>query len=381
MLLAQSSPQGAWLDPDKLQAAFRIVAGWVEEGTVPGAVALVARRGRIADTWAGGHLSGAPDARPMSVDTPFAAASITKVVTALALLRQIDEGKATLDTPAQHILPKWRAAWAEKVTLKQLLSHTSGLPPDLPRRTLNYEDHNSLDVIIDAFMQMPLNYQPGAKLIYSNAGYGIIGRVVEKLSGKSFREVVWSSVLGPLWMNDTWFGSPPADRLDRIATVEGTDRPGTDLDPYNGAYFRGLGHTWGGMFSSASDIATLAQLFLDNGKPLLDVGTALAAIRNWTNGLQGGFAGGSAFPTGDWGLGWEVKGARGEHWTGKYTSHATFGHIGMSGTFVWADPMRDLVCVLLTNRTTNNGWPVAGPQRRWMAFSEAVCESIMDHGL
>lgn len=377
MLLAHSSPQGAWLDADKLQAAFRIVAGWVEDGTVPGAVALVARRGRIAGTWAGGRLSGAPDARPMSVDTPFAVASITKVVTALALLRQIDEGKATLDTHAQTILREWRAPGAEKVTLKHLLSHTSGLPVDLPRGALTYEDRNSVDVIVDAFMQLPLKYQPGAKLIYSNAGYGIIGRVVERLSGKSFREAVWSSVLGPLWMNDTWFGSPPPDRADRIAIVEGTDRPGTDLDPYNGSYFRGLGHTWGGMFSTASDTATLAQLFLENGKPLLDLGTALAAIRNWTNGLQGGFAGPMASLAGDWGLGWEVKGARGEHWTGMNTSHATFGHMGASGTFMWADPMRDLVCVLLTNRTINNGWPIAGPQRRWMAFSEAVCEAIM----
>jgi CubicO group peptidase (beta-lactamase class C family) len=378
MLLAYSSPQGAWLDADKLQSAFRIVAGWVEGGIVPGAVALVARRGRIAGTWAGGHLSSAPDARPVSLETPFAAASITKVVTAITLLRQIDEGKAALDTRAQTILPEWRAPGVERVTLKHLLSHTSGLPPDLPRGTLNYENRNSLDVIVDAFMRLPLRYQPGAKLVYSNAGYGIIGRVVEKLSGKPFREAAWSSVLGPLWMNDTWFGNPPADRAGTIAIVEGTDRPGTDLDPYNGSYFRSLGHTWGGMFSTATDLATLAQLFLENGKPLLNVATALAAIRNWTNGLQGGLTGPLSSLTGDWGLGWEVKGARGQHWTGNRTSHATFGHMGQSGTFVWADPVRDLVCVLLTNRTTSDGWPITGPQRRWMAFSEAVYESIMN---
>src|SRR5204863_7182675 len=163
MLLAHSSPQGAWVDPDKLQAAFGIVAGWMEDGTVPGAVALVARRGRIAGTWAGGHLSAAPDARPVSVDTPFAVASITKVVTALALMRQIDEGKATLDTLAQHALPAWRASGAERVTPKHLLSQTSDLPPDLPRGALNYEARNSLDVIVDAFLQIPLRYQPGAK--------------------------------------------------------------------------------------------------------------------------------------------------------------------------------------------------------------------------
>lgn len=378
MLLARSSPRGAGLDPENLRRAFDIVASWVEDGIVPGAVALVARRGRVASTWAGGRLSGAPNAGPMTEDTPFAVASISKVVTAIELLRQIDEGKATLDTPAQDILRDWRVPGAEKITLRHLLSHTSGLPEDLPRNTLQYEDRNPLSVIIDAFMKVPPRYEPGEKLIYSNIGYGIIWKVLETLSGTGYRELVWRSVLGPLWMNDTWFGSPPEEKEGAIAIVEGTDRPGTDLDPYNGSYFRGLGHPWGGMFSTASDIAVLAQIFLDNGKPLLELGTALAAIRNWTNGLEGGFASWPTFPTGDWGLGWEVKGARGRHWTGKHTSHATFGHTGASGVFVWADPMRDLICVLLTNRTTGNGWPIAGPHERWMAFSDAVSNSVLD---
>jgi CubicO group peptidase (beta-lactamase class C family) len=378
MLLARSSPRGAGLDPEKLHGAFDIVAGWVEEGIVPGAVALVARRGRVASMWAGGRLSGAANAGPVTEDTPFAVASISKLVTAIALLRQIDEGKATLDTPAQSILRDWRVPGAEKVALSHLLSHTSGLPEDLPRNTLQYEDRNPLSVIIDAFMKVPPRYEPGEKLIYSNIGYGIIWKVLETLSGTGYRELVWRSVLGPLWMNDTWFGGPPGEKEGAIATVEGTDRPGTDLDPYNGSYFRGMGHPWGGMFSTAGDIAVLAQVFLDNGKPLLELNTALAAIRNWTNGLEGGFASWSAFPTGDWGLGWEIKGARGKHWTGKHTSHATFGHTGASGVFVWADPMSDLICVLLTNRTTRNGWPITGPHERWMAFSDAVSNSILD---
>ncbi|MFL5734488.1 MAG: serine hydrolase domain-containing protein [Chloroflexia bacterium] len=381
MLLARSSPQGAGLDPEKLHSAFGMVASWVEEGVVPGAVALVARRGRVAGTWAGGRLSAEPDAGPVTETTPFAVASITKVVTAIALLRQIDEGKAALDTPAPSIVPEWRVPGAEKITLKHLLSHTSGLPADLPSGALNYEDYNPLEVIVDAFMQVPPRYEPGEKLIYSNIGYGIIWRMLERLSGMGYHELVWRGVLGPLWMNDTWFGNPPEEKAETIATAEGTDRPGTDLDPYNGAYFRGLGHPWGGMFSTAGDVAVLAQVFLDNGRPLLEVNTALAAIRNWTNGLAGGYSTWPRFPTGDWGLGWEIKGARGKHWTGSRTSHATFGHMGASGVFVWADLMQDLICVLLTNRTTGNGWPIAGPQERWLAFSDAVQDAvILDFG-
>jgi beta-lactamase class C len=369
-MLTHSSPQGAGLDPGKLNGAFAMVAGWVEERVVPGAVALVVRRGRIAGTWAGGRLSAAPGAGPVSADTPFAVGSITKVITATALLRLVDEGKATIETSVQAVLPEWRVPGAEKIRLHHLLSHTSGLPEDLPRGALNYEDRNSLDTILDAFMSVAPQREPGEKLVYSNIGYGIIGRAVERLSGKGFRELVWRSILGPLWMNDTWFGNPPAGRV--VASVEGTDRPGTDLDQYNGAYWRGLGHAWGGMFSTAADIAMLAQVYLDNGKPLLDAGTGLTAVRNWTNGLQGSRPG---FPSGDWGLGWEVKGARGRHWSGRQTSHATFGHVGHPGAMVWADPMLDLICVLLANRTISNGWPVAGPQSRWPAFSDAIVEA------
>ena len=132
-MLTQTSPQGAGLDPDKLRTAFALIARWIEEGALPGAVALVARRGRIAATWAGGRLSASPDAPPMTPDAPFPVASITKVVTASALLRQLDLGKATLDTPARDILPEWRVPGSERILLRHLLSHTSGLPVDLPR--------------------------------------------------------------------------------------------------------------------------------------------------------------------------------------------------------------------------------------------------------
>jgi CubicO group peptidase (beta-lactamase class C family) len=374
-MLSHASPQGAGLDPDKLRTAFSLVARWVEAGVVPGAVALVSRRGRIAGVWAGGRLSNAPDAPPVTVGTPFAVASITKVATATALLRQIDEGKAALDTPVRAILPEWQVRGADRILVRHLLSHTSGLPEDLPRGTLNYEDRNSLDTIVDAFMRLEPLHAPGEKLLYSNAGYGIIGRMVERLSGKGYRETIWRGVLGSLWMNDTWLGTPPAAKAAGVATVEGTDRPGSDLDPFNGEYWRGLGHPWGGMFSTASDLAALAQVYLDNGRPLLEAGTALSAARNWTNGLEGGYASWTAFPNGDWGLGWEVKGARGRHWTGTRTSHATFCHNGAAGTMLWADPMLDLVCVLLTNRTTRNGWHIAKPERRWEVFSDAVVEA------
>jgi CubicO group peptidase (beta-lactamase class C family) len=370
-MLTHTSPQGAGLDPDKLRRAFDLVARWVEEGAFPGAVALVARRGRIATIWAGGRLSATPEAPPMAHDTPFPVASITKVVTASALLHQIDLGKATLDIPARSILPEWRVPGSERILLRHLLSHTSGLPPDLPRDTLNYEDRNSVETILDAFMQVEPRYPPGEKLVYSNLGYGIIGLVIERLSGKSFRETIWRTVLGPLWMNDSWFGAPPAGKDARIALVAGTDRPGTDLDPYNGAYWRGLGHAWGGIFSTARDLAVLAQLYLDNGKPLLQMESALAAIRNWTNGLPGGFGGRTAIPTGDWGLGWEIKGARAPHWSGGRTSHTTFCHMGASGVMLWADPMLDMVSVLLTNQAAAD----ANTYRRWAAFSDAVVEA------
>ncbi len=371
-MLTESSPQSAGIDPERLGAAFAIVAEWVGQGVGPGAVALVARRGRIAGAWAGGCLSPAPDALPIRVDSVFPVASITKVVTAALFLREVDKGRVRIETPVRVVLPEWRVRGSEKITFRHLLSHTSGLPEDLPEGTLNYDDRNLLSAMVDAFMLVPPQYPPEEILVYSNIGYALLGKAIERLSGKSYLEIVWSTLLGPLWMNDTWFGNPPASKVDRVAIVEGTDRVGTDLDPYNGSYWRGLAHPWGGMFSTANDLAKLAQVFLDNGKPLLEAGSALQSIRNWTNGLKGGFSNSPSFPTGDWGLGWEVRGAKSRHWSGSHTSYATFGHIGGSGTMMWADPMRDLVCVLLANRTTSNGWATSRAHNRWMTFSDAV---------
>ena len=371
-MMTESSPQAAGIDPDGLNAAFALVASWVGDGVVPGAVVLVARRGRIAGSWAGGCLSGDPGAPPMRVDTAFPVASITKVATAVAFLRLVDEGKVGIETPVRSVLPEWRVPGAEHIRFRHLLSHTSGLPEDLPVGVLNYEDRNPLDTILDAFMQVPPGYPPEEELIYSNIGYGIVGRAIERLSGVSYREAVWGSLFGPLWMNDSWFGNPAPDRAHNVATIEGTDRRGTELDPFNGPYWRGLGHSWAGLFSTASDLARMAQVFLDNGKPILDVGTALTATRNWTNGMHGGHAGRQHFPLGDWGLGWEVKGSRGPHWSGSMTSHATFCHMGGSGAMLWADPLRDLICVLLANRTLANGWHITRAHSRWMTFSDAV---------
>ncbi len=316
-MLNRSSPQSAGFDPARLERALAIVGEWVEAGVVPGVVVLVARRGRIAASAAYGRMSEEAGARPMEVSTSFAVASLTKVVTASAVLKQIEAGKAALETPVREILPGWRVQGSEGVTLRHLLSHTSGLPEDLAKGTLNYDDANSLDVILDAFMKVPPVKEQGEELIYSNIGFGLLGRVIERLSGYGYREAVWRTVLGPLWMNDTWFGNPPRGKEESVAKVAGTSRAGTPLDPYNSSYYRELATPWGGMFASAEDLAKLAQAYLDNGKPLLEAGTALSATRNWTNGLYGGFSGWRSFPTGDWGLGWEVKGSRGRHWTGE----------------------------------------------------------------
>jgi CubicO group peptidase (beta-lactamase class C family) len=313
----------------------------------------------------------------MRVDTAFPVASITKVVTATAFFRLVDEGKVGIETPVRAVLPEWRVPGSERIKFRHLLSHTSGLPEDLPADALSYEDRNPVDTIVDAFMRVSPEYPPDEELIYSNVGFGILGRAIERLSGTGYREAVWSGLFGPLWMNDSWFGSPPPDRAQNVATIAGTDRPGTDLDPFNGSYWRGLGHSWGGMFSTVGDVAKLAQVFLDNGKPVLDVGSALTATRNWTNGMHGGYAGRSHFPLGDWGLGWEVKGSRGPHWSGSLTSHATFCHRGSSGGMLWADPLRDLICVLLTNRTLANGWHMTRAHSRWGEFSDAVVAAAL----
>jgi len=399
----------AGLDPDALRQAFALLAGWTTDGTLPGAAALIARGGRIAgEAYLG--LAARSGGAPVTADTIWSLASITKPVTATAVMLLVERGLFALDEPLADLLSEFRHVPAtafdrRAVTVRQALSHCSGLPGFSEDNLDLRRAGRPLDDFIRSFVRQPLLFAPGTLHIYSNVALALVAELVGRaLTGTLGREVahpavgtyhafVRDAILTPLGMADSAIPAPPAWAA-RIAQVSGTGQEGTEWEMANSAYYRGLGIPWGGLFSRPRDLVRFVDLFLPaaggtprsgtaTGTPLLSRATVRAmtsvqaappdAPPDLAPELREGIPP-IARAAVEWGLGWELKGAKRRHPSGDLTSPATFGHGGASGTYVWADPTADLVCVLLTNRASRTGWSEERP--RQALFANAVMGAL-----
>jgi beta-lactamase class C len=369
---------------ERFDEALAQIDGWVGPQGVNGAAAVVWRGGAIAaERYAGEARPGVP----VGERTIFALASVTKPVTAAAVMTLVEEGLLALDEPIYRFVPEFAPASdspnadqdletrRREVTIRHLLSHTSGLPEDLAPGTLRYRDHPDLATMTDAMARLPLRTVPGTDLLYSNAGFALLGRLVERVSGGEFWAETRRRVLTSLGMDDT-VARPDADVEDRLALVADTNHTGSDVETYNSAYWRGLAIPWGGLFGSARDLARFAGSFLPAGPRLLAAPTVSQMTSDQARGVSGGVQSMRVtWHPAFWGLGWEVKGDKRRHWTGELTSPRTFCHFGAAGTLLWADPAYDVSLALFANRTTTHLWPFV-PAARWSRLSNAVMAAV-----
>lgn len=400
----------AGLDPDGLRRAFGLLEGWTGDGTLPGAAALVARGGRIAgEAYLG--LSDPQEGRPVNAETIWSLASITKPVTATAVLLLVERGLIALGERLVDLLPEFRRAPAtgfdrSAVTLRQALSHCSGLPGFSEDNLDLRRAQRPLGDFIRSFARQPLLFAPGTLHLYSNVALALaaesVGRALDGTLGRevlasaigTYHTFVREAILAPLGMADSAIPAP-AHWQGRIARVAGTGQEGTAWEMANSPYYRGLGIPWGGLFSRPRDLVRFVDLFLPaaGGRPRLDAGTgrtpllSRATVREMTSiqaappdappdvapELRDGIPPAHRAAV-EWGLGWEIKGTKRRHPSGDLTSPTTFGHGGASGTLVWADPREDIACVLLTNRAGRTGWAEERP--RQALFANAVMAAV-----
>jgi CubicO group peptidase (beta-lactamase class C family) len=362
-----------------IATALRQIDGWVTPNGVKGAGAVVWHRGeQVAERYAGEAQAGIP----VDASTLFALASVTKPITAAVMMCLVEDGIVALDEPVDRFLPEFIdatdagafAKFRQIVTLRHLLCHTSGLPEDLTSRQVRLADKPSLDDLIDAMVRLPLLSAPGAALRYSNAGYGMLARITERLTGRSFWDFAAERVLEPLALHSIVARPGPA-LAERLVHVHDTARPGTEVESYNSPYWRNLGLPWGGLYGTPADLARFAGSFLPPGPRLLSAASVQAMTADQVGGVPGGV--GSLklrWNRGFWGLGWEVKGDKVRHWTGELTSPRTFCHFGAAGTLLWADPDNDLVLAVFANRMTLHLWPFR--PARWARLSNALVAAV-----
>jgi CubicO group peptidase (beta-lactamase class C family) len=286
---------------------------------------------------------GAPTVNP---DTIYDLASLTKVVVTTTLIARLSEsanGNVPLDAPIERYLPEWasgpQSEWRRQVTLRHLLTHTSGLPP---HRDYYLTSKNKRQMLQKIFVE-PLETQPGVKEAYSDLGIILLGEIVERLTGKSLDELARAEIFRPLGMTDTMF-LPSKKFLTRIAPTEkdATYRKRLlrgEVHDENAYAMGGVaGHA--GLFGTAADLAAFCQTLLNGGTYTHRRILRRSTIAEFTAPQT---VSGNART-----LGWAVptENSSGGH----NLSPHSFGHTGFTGTSIWIDPEKQLFIILLTNR-------------------------------
>jgi CubicO group peptidase (beta-lactamase class C family) len=311
---------------------------------VTSASVCVARRGLIVLHRGFGRLSEQPDAHPTAPDTIYILASISKPITVCGLMLLVERGDVVLSDRVQRYLPEFQGEHKDKVRVSHLLSHTSGLPDQLPENTELRRAHAPLNRFVAGALGTPLLYEPGKGFGYQSMGTLLAGEIVERVTGRRLKDFLRDELFLPLGMTQTTLG------LGR-STVEQTAiyqaGPETeDLRSWgpNTHYWRDIGHPWGGVHSTTGDLAILLQALINGGaygSTRLWSPTTLATMtRDQNTGLNA-----------PWGLGWALRDSIVWNGFGDLGSARTFGHVGATGTVAWADPERQLLCALLTTRS------------------------------
>ncbi len=356
---------------------------WVETGVVRGASAAIWHGGGIVATR---HAGEARAGQPVDDSTLFALASVSKPLTAALAMRTIERHALSLDTPVAVIVPEFGSigdpfddealpqleALRDRITIRHLLCHVSGLPENVGAKRLRMRDKPALDQMLDVMCGLPLQSAPGEELRYSNVGYGVAARFIERVTGVPFLEALRNDLLTPMGLADVVI-RPEAGDLGRVSHTDDTASPGTDIESYNSAYWRDLGIPWAGLYGTPRDVLRFACSFMQGQERLISEESASLMTTDQTGGVPGGVNSANVhWESGLWGLGWEVAGDKPRHWTGTLRSPRTWCHWGQSATLVWVDPDRRLGLAVFGNRTVRTPWPLVPP--RWSHLSDAIVQ-------
>lgn len=404
--LNPAAPESVGVSGERLAKIDSAVLESIARKETPGAVVLVARKGRIVYRKAFGDRALEPQREPMTVDTIFDLASLTKVVaTATSIMILVEQGKVSLADPVARYIPEFGKAGKERITVEQVMTHRAGLPADNEIADYVGKTVHPLEQIYE----LQPGYEPGTRFVYSDVGFIVAAEIVRRVSGENIDTFARKNIFEPLGMSDTDFSSQftglnimkralregvlsvessrypsrpmtgaeekrvrsGADdieaRLKRIAPTENREgrwMRGEVHDPR--AYEMGgvAGHA--GLFSTADDLAIYCQMILNkgevNGRRILAGYTVERMISA------------HSLPTSQMrGIGWDVNTAFSSN-RGDLFPVGTFGHTGFTGTSIWLDPSSEALVVLLTNRVHPNG---KGDVTRLRSFVASIVASAI----
>jgi CubicO group peptidase (beta-lactamase class C family) len=330
----------------QLQPAFDVIERAIADRAFPGATLAVGYRGRVALYWSG-KLSYDAKSPRVNGRTMYDVASLTKVIVTTTLVEKLVEGDfhspLQLDAPVERYLPEWAGGpqpeWRHRVTVRHLMTHTSGLPPFKEYWRTSKGKQDTLKMIFAE----PLESEPGTKMVYSDLGIILMAEIIERLTGRTLDDLAKEYIFTPLGMNASMY-KPSKKLWPQIAPTEFDANfrkrliQGEVHDENAFAIGGVSGHA--GLFSTAPDLAAFCQMLLNGGVYAHQRVLRRSTIAQFTVPQQ--LSGGTRT------LGWVVP-TEGSS-SGHYFSLHSFGHTGFTGTSIWIDPDRELFVVMLTNR-------------------------------
>lgn len=326
-----AAPLFAAMKQNRWAAAEEVLSKATSSGQISAAVMQVEHKGEAHSN----HFGSAK-----SVDEMFLLGSISKPISVTALMMLFDQGKFQLDDPATKYLPEFIGEGRDKITIRQLLTHVSGLPDQLPENAKLRSSHAPLAEFVNHAMRTPLLFAPGEKYSYSSMAILLAAEIAQRISGTDFLKLTDKAVFEPLEMKRSAIGLGrfqiedfmPA-QVEKAAPESGAGDPNAKDWDWNSPYWRKLGAPWGTVHSSAPDVAKFLRAFLHPHDKPFKVETAKLMIQNHNRpGLT---------PRGlGFGFGTQAGCYKG--------SSQAFGHTGSTGTLAWADPTTDTICVVLT---------------------------------
>jgi uncharacterized protein YbbC (DUF1343 family) len=353
-------------DASRLANIDRVVAEAIADKKLPGAVVLVGRGDTVVFKKAYGNRALVPVREPMTLDTIFDMASVTKVVaTTTAVMTMVEDGRIRLTDPVAQFIPEFAKYGKSRVTVRHLLTHTSGLRPDLDQN-----DWTGRDTAIHLACEEVLTQAPGARFVYSDINFILLAEIVQRVAKQPFETYVQERIFQPLGMKETGF-KPATALRPRIAPTEACASAGGPCDEASNGMLRGVVHDptarrmgdvagHAGLFSTASDLAIFCRMLLDGGaigaarvlSPLTIARMTSPATAQGEPNVRG--------------LGWDLDSAYSAN-RGELMPLGSFGHTGFTGTSLWIDPTTKTFIVFLSNRVHPDGKGDVTPLRARIA--------------
>lgn len=355
------------VDLSRFNAIPPLVEQAIADKQLPGAVVLVGRGDRVLYEKAIGHRALEPSVEPMTLDTIFDMASLTKVIaTTTSVMQLVEKGRIRLNDRVAAYLPGFERYGKGAITIRELMTHTSGLRPDLDLG----DDWSGYDKAIELAIDEVPTSPPGEKFVYSDINYELLGEIVHRVSGETLDKYARAHIFEPLGMKDTMF-LPPASLRPRIAPTEKCTPFGWPCEGPNTSWLRGVVHDptarrmggvagHAGLFSTAADVAIFCRMILDGGiyngvrilSPLAVAKMTSPATTSKDPNVRG--------------LGWDIDSTYSSN-RGDLLPIGSFGHTGFTGTSIWIDPLTREFVVFLSNRVHPTGKGDVTPLRSKVA--------------